>query len=104
MANQFRRLQPQYADTREIAEVTNSILNGKLNCTGNIILNSSGTTTTLYNERIGYDSVIILVPRNANAAGETDHTYVSSKAIGSCVITHRNHGHTDCEWDYVIIG
>ena len=72
MANQFRRLQPQYADTREIAEVTNSILNGKLNCTGNIILNTTGTTTTLYNERIGYDSVIILVPRSANAAGETD--------------------------------
>ena len=104
MANQFRRLQPQFPDTREIAEITNSILNGKLNCTGNITLNSSGTTTTLYNERIGYDSVILLMPRNANAAGETDHTYVSSKAIGSCVITHRNHGHADNNWDYVIIG
>ena len=104
MANQFRRLQPQFADTREIAEITNSILNGKLNCTGNITLNSSGTTTTLYNERISYDSVILLMPRNANAAGETNHTYVSSKAIGSCVITHRNHGHVDNNWDYVIIG
>ena len=30
---QFRRLQPQYADTREIAEVTNLILNGKTNNT-----------------------------------------------------------------------
>ena len=104
MANQYRRLQPQFATTREVAEITNQVLNGKLNCTGNIILNTSGTTTTLYNERISYDSVIILVPRSANAAGETDHTYVSSKAIGSCVITHRNHGHSDCEWDYVIIG
>ena len=44
------------------------------------------------------------MPRNANAAGETDHTYVSSKAVGSCVITHRNHGHADNNWDYVIIG
>lgn len=104
MANQFRRLQPQFATSREIAEITNSILNGKLNCTGNITLNSSGTTTTLYNERIGYDSVILLMPRNSNAAGETDHTYVSSKAVGSCVITHRNHGHSDNNWDYVIIG
>lgn len=104
MANQFRRLQPQFATTREIAEVANNMLNGKLNCTGSITLNSTGTTTTLYNERISYDSVIILMPRNANSAGETDHTYVSSKAIGSCVITHRNHGHTDCNWDYVIIG
>lgn len=104
MANQFRRLQPQFATTREIAEVANNMLNGKLNCTGSITLNSTGTTTTLYNERISYDSVIILMPRNSNSAGETDHTYVSSKAIGSCVITHRNHGHTDCNWDYVIIG
>lgn len=104
MANQFRRLQPQFATTREIAEVTNNMLNGKLNCTGSITLNSSGTETTLYNERISHDSVIILMPRNANSAGETDHTYVSSKAVGSCVITHRNHGHGDCNWDYVIIG
>jgi hypothetical protein len=104
MANQFRRLQPQYADTREIAEVTNSILNGKLNCTGSITLATTGTETTLYNERIGYDSVIMLMPRNANAAGETDHVYIKSKAIGSCVIGHRQHGHSDCNWDYVIIG
>ena len=104
MANQFRRLQPQYADTREIAEVTNSILNGKLNCTGSVELSTTGTETTLYNERIGYDSVILLMPRSADAAGETDHVYIKSKAIGSCVIGHRQHGHAVCLWDYVIIG
>ena len=104
MANQFRTLQPQYADTREIAEVTNSILNGKLNCTGSIELATTGTETTLYNERIGYDSVILLVPRSADSAGETDHVYIKSKAIGSCVIGHRQHGHAVCLWDYVIIG
>ena len=104
MANQFRRLQPQYADTREIAEVTNSILNGKLNCTGSVELATTGTETTLYNERIGYDSVILLIPRSADAAGETDHVYIKSKAIGSCVIGHRQHGHAVCLWDYVIIG
>lgn len=104
MANQFRRLQPQFATTREIAEVTNTILNGKLNCTGSITLNTSGTETTLYNERISHDSVIMLMPRNSNAAGETDHTYIKSKAIGSCVIGHRNHGHSDADYDYVIIG
>lgn len=104
MANQFRRLQPEFATTREIAEVTNNMLNGKLNCTGNITLNTSGTETTLYNERIGYDSVIILIPRSADSAGETDHVYIKSKAIGSCVIGHRQHGHADCNWDYVIIG
>ena len=60
---QFRRLQPQYADTREIAEVTNQVLNGKLNCTGTFDLDTSwATTTTIYNERISTDSKILLVP------------------------------------------
>mgnify|MGYP000271219228 CR=1 FL=1 len=63
MANQFRRLQPQYADTREIAEVTNLILNGKTNNTGTFELNTGwATETTIYNERISPDSKIILVP------------------------------------------
>lgn len=60
---QFRRLQPQYADTREIAEVTNLILNGKLNCTGTVTLDTAwATSTTLNDERISRDSKIILVP------------------------------------------
>lgn len=60
---QFRRLQPQYADTREIAEVTNLILNGKTNNTGVFDLNTSwATQTVIYNERISADSKIILVP------------------------------------------
>ena len=63
MSNQFRRLQPQYADTREIAEVTNQILNGKTNNTGTFDLATSwATSTTIYNERISTDSKILLVP------------------------------------------
>jgi len=66
---QFRRLQPQYADTREIAEVTNLILNGKTNNTGTITLSTGGaTTTTIYNERISPDSQIILVPLSISSA------------------------------------
>jgi len=60
---QFRRLQPEFATTREIAEITNTILNGKLNCTGTVTLDTSwATSTTLYDERISRDSKIILVP------------------------------------------
>jgi len=66
---QFRRLQPQYADTREIAEVTNLILNGKTNNTGTVDLSTGGaTTTTIYNERISADSKIILVPLSIASA------------------------------------
>jgi hypothetical protein len=69
---QFRRLQPQYADTREIAEVTNQILNGKTNNTGTFNLDTSwATTTTIYNERISSDSKILLVPFSDTAETST---------------------------------
>ena len=97
--NMYRKLPFQGGEPRLVAEVVNNLVEGKSNNTGSITLNSSGTTTTLNNERIGYDSVIILMPKSANSASETDHTYVSSKTIGSCVITHRNHVHSDRDWE-----
>lgn len=73
---QFRRLQPQYADTREIAEVTNQILNGKTNNTGTFELATGGaTTTTIYNERISPDSQIIIVPLTLSAAATNAYPY-----------------------------
>ena len=73
---QFRRLQPQYANTREIAEVTNLILNGKTNNTGTFTLATGGaTTTTIYNERISPDSQIILVPLTLSAAATNAYPY-----------------------------
>ena len=72
MTNQFRRLQPQYATTREVAEVTNQILNGKTNNTGVFDLNTSwATQTVIYNERISADSKIILVPFSNSAETDT---------------------------------
>ena len=73
---QFRRLQPQYADTREIAEVTNLILNGKTNNTGTFELATGGaTTTTIYNERISPDSQIIIVPLTLSASATNAYPY-----------------------------
>jgi len=72
MANQFRRLQPQYATTREIAEVANQVLNGKTNNTGTFDLDTSwATNTTIYNERISSDSKILLVPFSDTAETST---------------------------------
>lgn len=68
---QFRRLQPQFATTREVAEITNQILNGKTNNTGTFDLDTSwATTTTIYNERISPDSKIILVPFSSSAQSD----------------------------------
>lgn len=63
--NQYRILNPAGAQPREISEVVNNLMNGKSNNTGEVTLaTSSATTTTIYNERIGVDSVILLTPIN----------------------------------------
>lgn len=66
------RLLPVYgADPRVTAEIVNGIMNGKTNNTGLITLNTgNATTTTITNERISRDSVIILIP--SSDAAETD--------------------------------
>jgi hypothetical protein len=66
---QFVTLPQQGADQRQVAEVVRGIMDGKTNNTGSVTLATGGaTSTTLYNERIGYDSVIIL---EANSAAST---------------------------------
>ena len=64
----FRTLPPFGGDQRAVAEIVRGIMDGKTNNTGTITLaTGNATTTTIYDERIGYDSVILLVPKSAAA-------------------------------------
>ena len=68
---QFRTLPPFGGDQRAVAEVVRGIMDGKTNNTGLITLaTGNAATTTLYDERIGYDSLIFFVP--VSAAAEAD--------------------------------
>ena len=101
----YRGLNPSGANEREISEVTNNILNGKTNNTGTITLNaSSATTTTIYDERIGYNSIIHLMPTTANAASAFTGVYVSNRAKGNATLTHAANTNTDKTYGYVIVG
>lgn len=65
---QFQTLPPFGSDPRQVAEVVRGIMNGKTNNTGEITLaTGNATTTTLYDERIGYDSLIFFVPLSSAA-------------------------------------
>jgi hypothetical protein len=69
----FRVLPPFGGDPRATAEVVNGIMNGKTNNTGSVTLATGGAlTTTITDERIGYDSKIILIP--ASTAAYADST------------------------------
>lgn len=65
----FRRLPQQGGDPRQTAEIVNRILDGKINSVGLITLDTGGaTTTTLFDERISEDSLILFAPYSAAAA------------------------------------
>jgi hypothetical protein len=64
----FRTLPMFGNDERNVAEVVRGIMDGKTNNTGTITLaTGNAATTTLYDERIGYDSLIFFVPVSAAA-------------------------------------
>lgn len=65
----YRKLNPSGANTREISEVVNNLLDGKSNNTGTFTLATGGAkTTTIYDERIGFDSSIAITPTSMTAA------------------------------------
>jgi uncharacterized lipoprotein YbaY len=77
----FRRLPPQGGDARAIAEVVNNMMDGKTNNTGLVTLaTGSATTTTIYNERISPDSVIIVIP-SSDAAEADSAPYGSFQSL-----------------------
>ena len=100
----FRRLPPFGGDQRAVAEIVNGIMDGKTNNTGRITLAQSSTTTTLTDARIGIDSVILFTPLSDHAASEMAHLFISSQTTGSATITHRNTGHNDLNFQYIIVG
>lgn len=68
----FRTLPMFGNDPRNVAEVVRGIMDGKTNNTGTITLaTGNATTTTIYDERIGYESLIFLVPVSAAAFADS---------------------------------
>ena len=85
---QFRTLPPFGGDPRQVSEVVRGIMDGKTNNTGLITLaTGNATTTTLYDERIGYDSLIFFVPvsdaAEADAAPYGEFTRNTSQTVGA---------------------
>lgn len=102
---QFRTLPPFGGDQRSVAEVVRGIMDGKTNNTGTVTLAVGGaTTTTINNERIGYDSVILLMPTSSNSAAYATNLYVSAKAQGSATLTHTANSTAGRSYDYIIVG
>jgi hypothetical protein len=69
---QYRKLNPAGANPREISDVVNNIMDGKTNNVGVFSLATGwATSTTIYNERIGFSSIILLAPSSDSAETDT---------------------------------
>lgn len=99
----YRKLNPAGSTPREISEVVNNLVEGKSNNTGNFTTTQSTTTSTINDERIGYDSVILFTPMNDKAAAEMASVYISALNKGSATITHGSHNF-DCIFKYIVVG
>lgn len=90
----FRVLNYTGGTPREISEVVNNIMNGKTNNTGEITLATGWeTSTTIYDERISYDSKILLLPYSANAIADkapygsfSNNTDQTAPSVGSTAV------------------
>jgi len=98
---QFQTLPPFGGDQRQVADVVRGIMDGKTNNTGSITLATGGaTSTTIYDSRIGNESVILFSPTNVNAI----ILYVSSKTRGSAVVSHAANITAGITYDYIVVG
>ena len=88
---------PNNATPREVAEVVNGVLNGKLNSTGTIKVFKG--SNRLIDERIGYESVILFSARSNDGFGLP---FVESKAKGEAIVGYA--GNNGTEYDYVVLG
>ena len=101
----YRKLNPSCGTPREISEVVNNLVEGKSNNTGTITLAvASATTTTLNDERIGFESIILFMPTTANAASAMTNLYVSARAKGSATLTHSANTSADKTYGYIVVG
>jgi hypothetical protein len=99
----FRILNPAGGTPREISEVVNNAMNGKTNNTGSITLAVGGATSTvIYDERIGFDSVVLLTPTTSGASGYA--YYVDTNAKGSITIRHAANSTAGRTFRYLVVG
>jgi hypothetical protein len=99
----FRTLNYSGASPREISEVVNNAMNGKTNNTGSITLAVGGATSTIINdERIGFDSVVLLTPITSTSLGYA--YYLDTNAKGSITIRHAANVVAGRTFKYVVVG
>lgn len=93
---------------RDAAMIINDLGHGHSNNSGMFTLTANVASSTMTDDRIGFNSAIILIPTTANAAAElgAGTLYISEtgRVNGSVVITHANNAQTDRAFRFLVAG
>lgn len=103
---QSGRLPKIGAGTQELSFVLRNALRGRLNNTGTFTLTANAASTTVTDERVGLNSVVLFMPTTASAATEfgAGSLYITVNKQGTFDITHANTADADKTFSYVIFG
>lgn len=99
-------LQDEKEHRRQIARRLNRAIGGGINCTLDVTLTPSVSSTEVLDPRIGfYTAVVPAMAMTSNAAADlAAGVYVDTLKKGSATLHHRNNGATDRTIRLVIIG
>ncbi|MEC4533083.1 hypothetical protein VSR91_26535, partial [Klebsiella pneumoniae] len=90
---------------RQIAEVANRAMAGKINATTQVTLNANATTTTVKDSRIGAFTYFGFQPTTQDAVtAQISGLYVSAQANGQATLTHASSASTDQPVNLLLIG
>ncbi len=93
---------------RKLAEVVDSLSDGKINATGTVTLTASQATTTLSDRRIGLNTKVFLTPVTANASAEIGagaiYQTLPNTTEGQAVLNHANNSQSDRTFGFALLG
>ena len=102
-SDMYRKLPWTGGDPRSVAEIVNNLVEGKSNNTGSFSTTTLTTSSTLSDERIGFNSVIVIMPLDLNSAAELKDVYFDTFAQNSYTVHHGSHG-VARNYRYIIVG
>ena len=110
LAPLYAGLKDQWDQLSRVSHVLRLAMRGKINALGErtFTLTANAATSTLTDERLTSDGVVIYDPLTANAAAElaagTLYVLSANRNNGAWTVTHANNAQTDRDFRILMIG
>lgn len=99
-------VQTNEKDLTKYAFALQQLAAGRSNAVGEFTLDDGATSTVVSAQNCGEDSVVLLMPKTANAAAEigAGTLYIGTVANGSFTVTHANNAQIDRTFGFAAFG